>query len=98
MKAEFDLMISFRTPDGFKQCGQYFLGHDREFADSVFKRLAGDEDIMDSAVLHIDLVETSGSLPANIVTIGCKLSELSANCELVTRELFRKHAIREDET
>lgn len=97
MKPEFELMISFRTPDGFKRCGQYFLGHDRDFAESVFHQLKGSEALNKSTMLHLDLIETPGLLPARVKTIGCKLSELSANCELITRELFRKNAIHEDD-
>lgn len=98
MKMEFDLMISFRTPAGFKRCAQYFLGNDRRFVESVFQQLTGREDTTDQAVLHLDLVETTGEVPVKVKTIGCKLSELCDNSELVTKELFRQHAIRNEMT
>lgn len=86
-------MISFRTPDGFKVCGQYFLGKDSHFAESVFASLTGCEDTGDKGVLHLDLMETRDSLPVKVKSISCKLSELCANCEHITRELFRVHAV-----
>jgi hypothetical protein len=95
MKTEFDLMISFRTPNGFKRCAQYFLGHDRNFAESVFAQLTGSQDQADQAVLNLDLLETDGDVPVKVKTIGCKLSELCGNCEIMTRALFRKHAIND---
>jgi hypothetical protein len=93
MKTEFDLLVSFRTPDGFKPCAQYFLGSDRDLAEWVFGQLKGRNDIDDKAILHLDLVETKGEVPLKVKTISCKLSELCANCQFVTRELFREHAI-----
>jgi len=79
-------LISFRTPDGFKVCGQYFLGKDQKLADALFNSLTGREYIPEKAVLHLDLLETKDSLPVKIRTIGCKLTELCANCEHITRE------------
>ncbi|RFZ91324.1 hypothetical protein D0C36_20580 [Mucilaginibacter conchicola] len=96
MKTDFDLMISFRTPSGFKRCAQYFLGTDRKFAESVFQQLTGHEDHTGQAVLHLDLVESSSGLPLRLRTLCCKLSELSDNCALVTKELFRQQAIRDE--
>jgi hypothetical protein len=93
MKSEFNILISFRTPDGFKNCGQYFLGKDRPLAEDIFKGLTGREDPDDKAVLHLDLVETSDGLPVRVKTICCRLSELCSNCQHITRELFRAHAI-----
>lgn len=93
MKSEFELLISFRTPDGFKACGQYFLGKDRIFAETVFDGLNGRQDLADNAMLHLDLLEITEDLPVKVKTISCKLSELCENCQHITRELFRLHAI-----
>ena len=89
MKNEFQIMISFRTPSGFKVCGQYFLGQIRAFAESVFASLNGREGMEDKEMLHLDLVEIVQEIPVRIKTISCKLSELCENCQYITRELFR---------
>ena len=93
MNANFDILISFRTPSAFKICGQYFLGQDRNFAELVFAGLIGREDASDLALLHLDLMETNGDIPVKVKTIGCKLSELGGNCQHITRELSRQNAI-----
>jgi len=93
MNSNFDILISFRTPSGFKVCAQYFLGSDHELAETVFAGLSGTNDISDRAVLHLDLMETKDELPVKVKTIGCRLSELCANCQHITRELFRANAI-----
>ena len=86
-------MVSFRTPTGFKICGQFPLGPERTFAEQVFSGLKGREDLSDSAVLHLDLVESVNDLPQKIKTLGCKLDELSGNYQYITTELFRVNAI-----
>jgi hypothetical protein len=93
MKTEFDILISFRTPNGFKVCGQYALGDDRQFAESVFDALTGRDDPDNKGPLHLDLLETTEGLPVGVKTISCKVHELSANCSYIIRELFRAHAI-----
>lgn len=93
MNTSFDILISFRTPSGFKLCAQYFLGHERAFAEKVFSSLTGREDSEEQAILHLDLVETRGDVPVKVRSIGCRLSELCGNCRHITRELFRANAI-----
>lgn len=96
MKSDFDILISFRTPEGFKVCGQYFLGKDRTFAEGVFSGLTGRKDQDGHTVLQLDLMETVNDIPVKVKTISCKLSELCGNCQHITRELFRMHAIAPD--
>lgn len=93
MKNEFHILISFRTPEGFKVCGQYFLGQNSQFAQQVFAGLKG-EVSEDKAMLHLDLIESTDGIPAQVKTVSCRLSELCANCEHITRELFRLYAIK----
>lgn len=96
MSTNFDILISLRTPAGFKICAQYFLGPDPAFAKTVFEGLYGAEDFGNNAVLHLDLMETRAEMPVKIKTIGCKLNELSSNCEHITREIFRFNALSTD--
>lgn len=93
MKRNFEILISFRTPQGFRACGQYFLGKDRAFAEQVFNGLTGRQDIDDNAVIHLDLLELTDCLPEKVKTISCRLNELGENCRYITRELFRSDAI-----
>lgn len=97
MESEFELLISFRTPGGFKLCAQYFLGNDRTFAEDVFAGLSGRKDADDNAPLHLDLTEKTGNIPVKIKTLGCKFGELAGNCRSITRELCRAYAIEPDD-
>lgn len=93
MKKDFKILISLRTPSGFNTCAEYFLGSDKEFAESVFGGLTGRQDINNNAVLHLDLLESIDDVPARIKTVSCTLGELSVNCRHIIRELFRLYAI-----
>jgi len=93
MESALELLISFRTPDGFQAIGQYFLGKDKLIAEEIFAGLKGRADIDDSAVLHLDLLEITDGLPAKVNMISCRMNELCENCQHITRELFRLNAI-----
>jgi len=97
MKSQFEILISFRTPNGFKACGQYFLGDDPVFAETVFAGLTGCEDVDGKAILHLDLLEMSDGVPEMIRTISCRLNELCGNLKHITCALFREHAITIEE-
>lgn len=88
-------MLSLKTPQGFADYGQYFLGDDHKAAYELFGLLKGSETIKDSCLLHIDLMETAGELPIRIKTICCTLEELGYNCKLIAREIFRLKNLEE---
>lgn len=93
MKTQFYILLSLKTPAGFVNYGQYFLGDDREAAYGLFDSLKGRQD--DSALLHIDLMETVNELPVKIRTICCTLEELGLNSRLIAREIFRLKNLEE---
>jgi hypothetical protein len=94
MKTQFYILLSFKTPAGYKTYGQYFFGNDKDAAYELFERLQGSPDI-DRAPLHIDLMETGNELPVKIKTICCTLTELGDNCQLITKTLFRLKTLKE---
>jgi len=79
MKTGFELLVSYRTPYGFKVCDQYFLGVNPKFAECVFDTLTGCDDIDDKTILRLDLMETSSGITSKVKSLGCKLSELYTN-------------------
>jgi len=95
MKSQFYLLLSLKTPTGFEAYGQYFLGDDREFAAEIFAGLKGDNALINTNMLHLDLMETVNELPVRIKTICCTLDELAWNCKHIAREIFRLYAIKQ---
>jgi hypothetical protein len=95
MKTQFDIVLSLKTPQGFVEYGQYFIGNDREAACLLFEKLRGSRSITDHAVLHFDLLETENELPVSIKSLCCTLDELGWNCKQIAREVFRLRNIKE---
>jgi hypothetical protein len=89
METQFYILLSLKTGKGFIDYGQYFFGNDREAAYDLFEQMKGSETLTDTALLHIDLMETADQLPIKIKTICCTLDELGANCKIISREIFR---------
>jgi len=95
METQFYILLSLKTPQGFTDYGQYFLGNDREAVYGLFAQLKGSPNLTAYCLLHIDLVETVNELPVKIKTICCTLNELGANCKLIAREIFRLKNLEE---
>lgn len=89
METQFYILLSLKTTNGFENYGQYFLGDDREAARGLFDSLSGSPILRDTALLHIDLMETVNDLPVRIKTVCCNLEELGYNCKLISRGIFR---------
>jgi hypothetical protein len=95
MKTEFSILLSLKTPRGFVDYGQYFFGDDRGTAYELFSQLKGYQNLKDSCLLHIDLMETVDELPVKVKTICCTLHELAYNCKLIAKEIFRLKNLEE---
>jgi len=95
METQLYILLSLKTTKGFIDYGQYFFGNDREAAYDLFDQMKGSETLTDTALLHIDLMETVKELPIKIKTICCTLEELGDNCKLITREIFRLKNLEE---
>jgi hypothetical protein len=89
MNSRYYILLSLKTPTGFTNYGQYFLGNDAHIADELFNQLQGSRQPQDNVVLHIDMMETVNELPQKIKTIGCTLDELAHNVKIIAREVFR---------
>jgi len=95
METQFYIILSLKTNKGFVDYGQYFFGNDREAAYYLFDQLKGNQMISDTALLHLDLMETINELPVKIKTLCCTLDELGHNCKLIAREIFRLKNLEE---
>jgi len=51
--------------------------------------LRGNEKVSETDILHLDFMEIKKNLPANIKMINCTLAELTENCKVITREVFK---------
>lgn len=85
----FYILINLKTRNGFESIGKFYIGNNRDFCYSLFKKMKGRSDVNETAVLIIELMETVNELPFNLKIINCSLEELSENCKLITKEIFK---------
>lgn len=89
MDTTFYIVLNIKTAGGFESYGRFFIGNDRDAANTLFSMLKGTDTISEKDVLHMDLMETRNGLPVNIRVINCSLEELTANCRTISKEVFR---------
>jgi hypothetical protein len=95
MEAQFYILLSLKTTQGFVDYGQYLFGNDRVAAYDLFRQLKGDPGMVSSCPPHIDLMETIDGLPVKMKSMCCTLEELGFNCKLIARHLFRLKNLEE---
>jgi len=88
--SEFYIVLNIKSGKDFQTYGKFFLGSNRRFADSIFKKLKGNKKVSNASVLYIELMETNNELPVNIHVMSCSLDELSENCKMITKETFKQ--------
>jgi hypothetical protein len=89
MENTFCIVLQVRTFSGLETFGKFHIGNNKQAAYTLFNTLKGITDIDESQVLSMTLMELREELPVNVKIIGCTLNELSENCRIITREVFK---------
>ena len=89
MDTQFYITFSFKTGDDYKLFAKFFIGNDHYIAYEIFKKLKGSDEVNQLNILYLDFLETRKGLPKNLKVKSCTLHELSENCSLITKELFK---------
>ncbi len=97
MKNGFFITMNMRMATGFETFGQFILGESDHFARSLFEKLHGTKEISDRDVLHLDLTHFRNDLPIDLTILNCSLEELTDNCRLISKELFRVNNLNEED-
>jgi hypothetical protein len=88
MNTTFYIILHMRKGETFEPFGRFFIGNDREAAGQLFGALQGSE-AKEKDILHLDLMETVDGLPVNLKVIACNLGQLTENCRIITKEVFK---------
>lgn len=88
-ETNFYIVENIRTTDGSLAVGKFFVGHNRDAALAIFRKLKGNADVDEKAVLTLELRETRNDLPLDVLMISCTLDEFAENCKIITRESFK---------
>ena len=89
MDTQFYITCSFKTSADYTPFAKFFIGNNREIAYAIFKKLNGSDEVNEMNVLYLDFMETWEGLPKNLKVKSCTLQQLSENCSIITKELFK---------
>ena len=95
MDTNFCITFSFKTSQDHKTFAKFFLGNNHEIAYDIFKKLRGSDQVDENNVLYLDFIETWEGLPKNLKVKSCTLQQLSENCSIITKELFKFDTLEE---
>ncbi len=94
MANDFTIRFTIKTADGFQPLCDFYLGNDPVMALSVFSQLEGNDEVSDTDILQVDLVESQGGLPFDVKIKHCSLLEMGRGCCFITKELFKHRNLR----
>jgi len=89
METTFYIILSMKTGEAIESFGRFNIGNNRQRAYRIFKALHGSYDADVKNVLFFELMETKDQLPLNIKIISCTLNEMTENCRIITKEIFK---------
>ena len=93
MDTTFYIELTLKTVNGLESFAKFFVGNDPTRARELFEKLSGFRDVNDSDVLLMSFMETRNELPLNVDIMTCTLDQLGENCKIITKELFKMHAL-----
>ncbi|WP_153796681.1 hypothetical protein [Foetidibacter luteolus] len=89
MKNAFYIILNMKSGSDYETFGKFMLGNDKRFAENLFNRLQGSRVVQNSNPIQLDFVEMKDGLPANLNVMCCNLQQLTDNCRLITKEIFK---------
>jgi len=93
MDTIFYIDLTLKTVNGLESFAKFFIGNDRQKAREVFQKLKGSTDVNEADLMFMSFMETKNGLPLNVDIISCTLDELGENSKIITKELFKMHAL-----
>ena len=93
--SNFYIKCTLKTIQGYECFGQFYIGNDSKFAESVFRKLKGNEEVNEHNILQLDFIESQQNLPVNIKMIRCSLDEMSENSRMITKEMFKYYNLQQ---
>ena len=81
---------------GMLETSTFYLGADKDFANSVFDSLEGDVTGDDNVLIRMDLEKKEKDiLPLRLKRISCTLNQYAENCKIITRDVFKFFALEQ---
>ncbi|RRB07843.1 hypothetical protein [Larkinella rosea] len=88
------LMVKMKSPNGWVEYGRFYVGDERELANTTFNGLQGRT--QSDGWLRLELMESRGLTQVSLQRIYCSLDELMENCRRITKEVFKQFNLEQD--
>lgn len=85
----FYLLVTIKTINGHETFAKFFVGNNRERAHEIFNMLQASSEVSETALLHLEFMETKNNLPFNLDIKSCTLNQLAENCKIIIKEVFK---------
>ena len=89
METQYYTVVKMKVLDAVIESGRFLMGDDLEFATDLYGRLSGDLIPGSQFMLRMELTAASENMQETLESKGCSLEELTENCRLITREMFK---------
>ncbi|MFI5156046.1 MAG: hypothetical protein ACHQEM_07655 [Chitinophagales bacterium] len=89
MANDFRIRFTLKTVKGFEPMCDFYIGSNRDIALALFNELDGSDEVREVDLLQLDFIEIRNGLPVNIKIKHCTLLQMSSNCILIAREIFK---------
>lgn len=83
------IRFTMKTVNGFESICEFYAGNNKAIATAIFNALEGNDTAGNNDILQFDLLEMRKGLPCNLQIKHCTLSEMTNNCRILTREIFK---------
>jgi hypothetical protein len=96
MDTNFQISLNLRNIAGITTIGCFFLGPDQHFAEHTFKLLKGMGADAEKNLPCLELTCVTDDVRLPLALKPCTLDQLASNIQLLTKELFKYHALKDE--
>jgi len=89
METRYVITISIKTPQGYMETGEFFIGNQLPEAIALFNQLQGHMDPALTPVLKMELCVKKGGDNLVLQRLSCTLQQLTDNIKLIVKEIFK---------
>jgi hypothetical protein len=95
MAIKYHIVLNMRRCSGFERYAVFDIGTNRPFAETLFASLLGTDDVTETDIVHMDLIETNRGLPLSLKVKSCSIDDLALNGRIITKELFKRWVLED---
>ena len=89
MAEEYQIVLHMKTSDGFESYAEFYIGINPTEARQLFRSLKGSSEDFSEGMILMELRIISRGLPLDVQMKYCTLTEVTENCRLITKHVFK---------